>query len=190
MGPATRRLDFACAATQHLCSFPAHGTAGLRGRTDATRRQYAAPTATESGAYTSTAEERTRAAQALRGTPGRTRTCDPRIRSPTLYPAELRARSRRINSLADPSRARLGALRHYWGRTWHRPLAVERVHGFVHVRARHEMAVAVDAQLNRRVAEPLAYLEDRDAVGQQLQREPVAEPMQGVDGPSVNLGAL
>ncbi len=50
------------------------------------------------------------------------------------------------------------------------------------------MAVAVDGQLNRRVAEPLAYLEDRDAVGQQLRRE--TEPMQGVDGPSVNLGAL
>ncbi len=31
--------------------------------------------------------------QAIRGAPGRTRTCDPRIRSPTLYPAELRGPS-------------------------------------------------------------------------------------------------
>src|SRR4249919_530817 len=32
------------------------------------------------------------------GAPGRTRTCDPRLRRPMLYPAELRARSRSNNS--------------------------------------------------------------------------------------------
>src|SRR5262245_27898567 len=32
------------------------------------------------------------------GAPGRTRTCDPRLRRPMLYPAELRARSRSNNN--------------------------------------------------------------------------------------------
>src|SRR5204863_2309609 len=31
-----------------------------------------------------------------RGAPGRIRTCDPRLRRPSLYPTELRARGRRI----------------------------------------------------------------------------------------------
>ena len=35
---------------------------------------------------------RSRPLAGIPGAPGRIRTCDPRIRSPTLYPAELRAR--------------------------------------------------------------------------------------------------
>ena len=33
-----------------------------------------------------------------RGTPGRTRTCDPRLRRPLLYPTELRARATTLSS--------------------------------------------------------------------------------------------
>src|SRR5579859_8082864 len=35
----------------------------------------------------------------IAGTPGRTRTCDPRLRRPLLYPAELRAQTCAINDL-------------------------------------------------------------------------------------------
>jgi hypothetical protein len=38
------------------------------------------------------------------GAPGRIRTCDPRIRSPTLYPAELRARAWRRNEEKEVER--------------------------------------------------------------------------------------
>ncbi len=43
------------------------------------------------------------------GAPGRTRTCDPRLRRPVLYPTELRARVGRSVSVASLSR--LGAVR-------------------------------------------------------------------------------
>jgi hypothetical protein len=40
------------------------------------------------------------------GAPGRIRTCDQRIRSPTLYPAELRARGREESLRWEVDRAR------------------------------------------------------------------------------------
>ena len=39
--------------------------------------------------------------------PGRTRTCDPRLRRPMLYPTELRARGSSVASAADRSHANL-----------------------------------------------------------------------------------
>ena len=38
----------------------------------------------------------------MNGTPGRIRTCDPRLRRPMLYPAELRAHTFGINELRNP----------------------------------------------------------------------------------------
>ncbi len=45
------------------------------------------------------------------GTPGRIRTCDLRIRSPLLYPAELRAPAQTTLTMTTPSRAPLPAER-------------------------------------------------------------------------------
>jgi hypothetical protein len=42
------------------------------------------------------------------GAPGRTRTCDPRLRRPVLYPTELRAHMGRSVSVASLSRLRAG----------------------------------------------------------------------------------
>ncbi len=81
-------------STGQLIALPMRGVAGSS-QEDPEPSQAAGPTADLPRGLPRPAVSKSPKSAEADGTPGRTRTCDPRLRRPLLYPTELRARARR-----------------------------------------------------------------------------------------------
>ena len=98
-----RRLETFTSFRREPCGY-AHAPQSARRATARWSAEVVEPPSTDCQSFVSRTFERSRAWDEI--APGRTRTCDPRLRRPVLYPTELRAHVKGSVSVASLSRHR------------------------------------------------------------------------------------